>query len=99
MRKGVDRYITTGLVTGGFLTAFLENDLKETYARADHINAMVIEDYLSFFTMYAPSPCWGSRERVAEWRRVGGLRGFLTRQQKPTEELLPEQFTGDTNGT
>lgn len=67
MRESVRAYIFEGQPVGHFLTAFLSNDLKETFGRADTENRLCIHDYITFFYNYAPSPCWGSPEKVRAW--------------------------------
>jgi len=60
-------YIETGRPTGDFLKAVLSNDLSEACGRADHENRYRLFDIVFAIYYYAPSPCWGSKEKVAAW--------------------------------
>lgn len=64
---GMRRYIEHGIMPGSFLTAVLENDLSGSFGAADHINVLLIHNYVKWLYNYAPSPCWGSPEAVKEW--------------------------------
>src|SRR4051812_28095493 len=70
MRAGIINYIENGLPAGGFLSAVLENDLKSACGRADHINQQHIPSIVAWFWNFAPSTCWGSREKVEAWYKV-----------------------------
>lgn len=78
---GLLRYIENGETVGGFLTALLCCDLKETFARADDINGSRVRDYLKFLYNYAPAQCWGSREAVDAWQAHGGLVGLQRKRE------------------
>ena len=86
MREGVDFYITVGGPTGHFLTALFSNDLRETFDRADDINAAGIRDYMRFLYTYAPAGCWGSEANFQRWRKQGGLRGLRT-EREPADAI------------
>lgn len=75
IRGGIARYINHGDPVGGFLTAFLSNDLKEAYRRADDDNTRAMYAIVFWFYNYAPSDCWGSPQRVESWRAKGGALG------------------------
>lgn len=74
-RNGMIRWIMYGTEPGNFLGAVLENDLRRAVERADDINRASLANYVTFLFNYAPLPCWGSPEKVAEWKRLGGLKG------------------------
>ena len=73
MWGGVDRYLTHGIPPGHFLTAILENDLKEACARADDENVLLLHNYVRFFYNCVPGGCWGSPEAVSKWTDGGGF--------------------------
>lgn len=76
MHDGIMRYINHGEPNlGGFLMAFLDNDLKQAFARADTINAHNMVHIVSWFWNEAPSDCWGSKERREAWQAKGGALG------------------------
>jgi len=74
-RKGVPEHIVDGLCdyivyrvkAGSFLTAVLENNLKESFARADEFNRDNLFNTVSFLYNHAPGACWGSPENVKAW--------------------------------
>ena len=66
-RDTMKNYIMHGIPTGNFLSALMSNDLCETFGRADEFNRPRIYDYVFFLYNYAPSTCWGSREKVDAW--------------------------------
>lgn len=81
MRGGVQRYIENGIEPGHFLVAVLSNDLVESLSRADETNRERLFDYASFLYNELPGrrskpACWGSREAVLNWIKVGGLKGI-----------------------
>jgi len=67
MMDGLTRYIEHGIAPGGFLTAVLENNLREACARADDINIRNLPAYIAYLYNDAPSACWGSPEKVDAW--------------------------------
>jgi hypothetical protein len=67
MQGGLRGWIEQGIWPGGFLTAVLTNDLKEACGRADSTNIAALPNYVQFLFNYAPSGCWGSREKADKW--------------------------------
>lgn len=53
--------------TGDFLTSLLENNLKESVMRADHMNLTALVDWCRLLYNYCPSGCWGSPAKVKTW--------------------------------
>ena len=76
MRDGMLRWIERGIKPGSFLTAVLQGDLFEALGQADDINRHKLFDYGAYLYNCAPSGCFGSPEKVNEWRLAGGLDGF-----------------------
>lgn len=74
-QESMQAYIETGRPVGGFLTAVLENNLTESFARADFHNRHFMLDYANFLYNEAPSECWGDKEAVRDWITRGGLNG------------------------
>ena len=72
--EGTKLYIEHGILPGSFLRAVISNDLKETFAQADHINRHRVFDIVKWWYQEAPMPCWGSPEKMEEWAEKGGLR-------------------------
>lgn len=67
MHGGLERYLEAGILPGDFLTAVLENNLKEACGRADSINAQYLVQYVTYLYNYAPGASWGSPEKVQKW--------------------------------
>ncbi len=66
-RDTLVKYIESGVPTGSFVQAVLENNLRETFGRADHINSQHIGTICAWLYNFAPSSCWGSPDRVQNW--------------------------------
>lgn len=45
----------------------LQNDLVRACGHADDTNRDHLYNYVRFFYNFAPSPAWGSPERVRQW--------------------------------
>ena len=67
MMSGLRRYIDDHCAVGDFLTAVLENNLREAVHRADDHNLENLPAYVYYLYNEAPSKCWGSPEKVKEW--------------------------------
>jgi len=67
MRPGVKRYLENGRRPGSFLTAVLENNLVESFARADNINQSQMLVWVNFLYNEMPMASWGSKEKVKAW--------------------------------
>jgi hypothetical protein len=80
MQDGMLRFIEKGHPVGGFLSALLSNDLKETFVRADSTNAARVSDFVTYLYNYAPLACWGSKERFEKWQEQGGLEGIAKKE-------------------
>lgn len=61
------RYIEDRLQPGSFLSAVLENNLRESFATADNVNRYAMFDIVSWVYNNAPASCWGSPEKVKQW--------------------------------
>jgi len=61
-------YTENGIKPGGFLTAVLENNLMESFGRADHINRNRIGIICNYIYNDLPSSCHGSAEIVNAWK-------------------------------
>jgi hypothetical protein len=64
---GLRRYGHCHVPVGGFLTAVLANDLFESVCRADEDNYAALRSIVNYVYNCMPSPCHGSREKVAAW--------------------------------
>lgn len=75
MRSGLKAWIERGRVGGGFLQAFVRGDLDDAYSRADAINRANLIGMVHWMVRHAPTDCWGSPEKAAQWAKGGGLAG------------------------
>jgi len=71
--ESFSRYVYHKIPMGGFFTAVLSNDLKESFARADYTNQNNMHGIVSFCSNELPSLCWGSLKKVEEWLIVLGF--------------------------
>lgn len=67
MQGALRRWVTEGIEPGGFVSAILENNLFEAFARADAENSLIIKNYLLFLYNHAPAGCYGSKEKCNAW--------------------------------
>jgi hypothetical protein len=72
LRGGLVRYMSDGILPGGFLQAVLCNNLMEAAARADPTSARTLVPIVQFLTDHAPASSWGSREKVLAWTTTPG---------------------------
>ena|SRR5688572_27085604 len=67
LRGGMYRYIEFGVLPGDFLVSVLSNDLRRSCEYADEQNRSRLFDIVYWLYNEAPSPCWGSAERIKAW--------------------------------
>jgi len=67
LRHAMSEYIDHNILHGGFLYAVLSNNLRDSVQLADSHNLPRIPEIVEWLFSYAPSECWGSRERVDNW--------------------------------
>lgn len=68
LRGGLSRYVWHGIEPGSFLCAVIENDLAEAVGRTSDYAS--IPPVVRWLYNWAPSPCWGSKEKRIEWQRM-----------------------------
>jgi hypothetical protein len=83
MIDGVRHYIENGIEPGSFLSAVLQNDLRQAVECADEININRLPDYIRFFYNHAPYGSWGSVEAFNAWIAHRGLSGLEETQENP----------------
>ncbi|HET6452915.1 MAG TPA: hypothetical protein VFI02_00800 [Armatimonadota bacterium] len=71
----IRRYVYTGCNLGDFLTAVIDNNLREALGRADEYNLNTIHEVVKVFYNYCPANCWGSTDKRMAWQSAGGLDG------------------------
>lgn len=67
LRDGVMQYCLVGRPIGHFLTAVMENDLREAVARGDEMSLAGLRGIVQFMYNYGPGQAWGSRAKVDAW--------------------------------
>lgn len=97
MCGAVSRYVIEGAEPGGFLTAVLENNLRESLGRADSHNATHIPKLVDALYYSIPAKSWGSAERVSAWQAMGGVIGHRVSKLgpfKPGQKVTTSGFPG-----
>lgn len=69
-QPGLARFLIGGIRPGGFLTAVLENDLREAMAQSDGKSRAGLFSIVSFLHNDVPAPSSGSVEKVAAWQAM-----------------------------
>ena len=82
MVAALSRYVYDGIEPGSFLTNALENNLKGAVITADDENIKLLTAYMSVFLRELPWTCWGSRQEVQRWMKIGGLRGIEAKEEE-----------------
>lgn len=67
MLAAIRRYVEQGIAPGHFLTAVIDNDLKEAVSRADDDNMANLPAFVGYFYNEAPGGCWGSPDSRRAW--------------------------------
>lgn len=67
MHGGLIRYYENGIEPGSFLTAVINNDLKEACGRADDTNRHCLFNYIMWFYNEAPTGSWGHSDATEQW--------------------------------
>lgn len=67
MHGGIIRWYENGIPPGGFLTAVIDNDLREACGRADDTNRHCLFNYMQWFYNHAPAGTWGFEGATDEW--------------------------------
>ncbi len=63
----LERYLNNGIMPGSFMTAVLENNLKEAIGRADVTNRSNLHNIVGYIYNHLPSNSWGSAEKVSDY--------------------------------
>lgn len=73
--ESISDYVNNRIPPGDFLQAVLENNLKESFNRADEDNIRSMFKIVQFIYNEIPARCWGSPEKVKKWLGEGGTDG------------------------
>ena len=83
IKNSIDNFAKYGIPPGGFVTAVLENDLMQSFGRADLPNRRNLFEITKYVYNEIPSHCWGSKEKVEKW---GGLEYYKTKREEDNNE-------------
>ena len=75
MHGGIIRFYEDYLPPGDFLTAVIDNDLKEAAGRADSTNINCLKNYVMWFYNHAPGGTWGRQGATHDWLMKGADDG------------------------
>lgn len=67
MHDGLITYLVHHRVTGSFLRAVLDNNLRLAVGRADEKNRHALPQIVEFLVNWAPMAAWGGEELVDRW--------------------------------
>lgn len=66
-KDAIDAYVDHGRPMAGFITAVLENNLKDAVGRADEDAYENLREIVKYLYNDVPMSCWGSPEKVKAW--------------------------------
>lgn len=78
----IDRYVASGIPTGGCTEAILSNDLFDAFGKADEGTRESMFEIVSYIYNNCPIGCHGSREAYSAWLKHRGLAGLNQDKQK-----------------
>lgn len=67
MIEVLSNYYFRGWPPGSFLTAVLQNDLREAACHSDEYNRRHLWDYANFMYNVMPTGSWGSPQNYTHW--------------------------------
>lgn len=67
VKESLDEYAKNGRPTGGFLEAFLANDLMGAVGRADGDNIQCFREIARYIYNDMPAGCHGSYQKIHDW--------------------------------
>jgi hypothetical protein len=82
VKDEIDRHAKQGCPCGDFVTAVLDNDLKEAFKCADDYNIMHMREIVTYMYNHTPAACQGSKLKRRAWQSHNGLAGL---SETPTE--------------
>ena len=71
----INNHVLRGQHCGHFVTAVLSNDLIEAVNRADDECQKCLRSIVRYLYNRCPGGCWGSKKKMEEWRKNGGIEG------------------------
>jgi hypothetical protein len=83
-------WIAYGRTYDEFLAAVVNSDLMGAAKCADQMNRDYLFQYCNFLHNYAPSECFGSKEKAQAWATAGGLMGHIPHDQEPLHKAATD---------
>ena len=77
IQEALEAHKTKGQPCGEFVTAVLENNLREAVGQADDENLRDLREIVQWCFWEMPAGAWGSEGKVKQWRQAGGLAGMV----------------------
>ena len=71
----INNHVLRGQHCGHFVTAVLSNDLTAAVNRADDECQKCLRSIVRYLYNRCPGGCWGSKKKMEEWRKNGGIEG------------------------
>jgi len=78
-------YVIHGVDPEGFLKALFENDLVSAFSQADCLNSELMREWATVLYSDLPRRCWGSKNHVASWITLGGVKGWAEELEQEKE--------------
>jgi hypothetical protein len=75
--KAINAHVRRGQEAGHFVTAVMSNSLSDAIARADEECVAALKPIVQYIYNKCPGACWGSPQKVKEWRKSGGAEGLM----------------------
>lgn len=69
----IHQYIVNKAFVCSFLQAVLENNLIESYQRADDYNSKTLRNIVKYLYINIPADAWGSKEKVCQWLKCQNI--------------------------
>jgi hypothetical protein len=71
----VVQYVEKGTTPSTFFKSMFEDKLMMTVIKADLGNQLQLKHWIKWMINFMPEGCRGSEKIVANWTKIGGLRG------------------------
>lgn len=84
----INNHVLRGQNCGHFVTAVLSNDLIEAVNRADDECCKCLRSIIRYLYNRCPSECWGSKKKMEEWRKNGGIEEKWWSRGKEVGDIL-----------
>ena len=94
-QESIARYVYDGCQPGSFLTACLENNLRDAVANADDDSLAALPCIVGYIYNEIPSAAWGDPGRVAEWMKSRRRASPGWTGAELMRDILPQRQRGE----